>query len=159
MNANTALPGYYMLFILTDKGVPSIAKWVRIMPGKSAGSGHAGPPKLSQVPPKPLRALAANGNLRLTTRIRVDESATVTVAVQSVQTGASVSSLKGSSLGPSTLKKAAPKLTATTAGAAMLNLNLLLPSAKLLRGKRYTVLVTASAPQGTRSVLQLGFSR
>ena len=30
-NANLLPPGYYMLFILNDNGVPGIAPWVRIL--------------------------------------------------------------------------------------------------------------------------------
>ena len=32
-NQNIALPGYYMLFVLNDDGVPSVAKWVRLRAG------------------------------------------------------------------------------------------------------------------------------
>lgn len=32
-SANAAPPGYYMLFLLDDKGVPSVAKWVQLAPG------------------------------------------------------------------------------------------------------------------------------
>ena len=102
-NRNIALPGYYMLFILNDNNVPSIAKWVKLKPGKTL-SGYPGPPKLTQEPSGPLRALATRGRLRLTSAIHVDEPATVTVAVQNLQTGAAVASLKGSSLGAATLK-------------------------------------------------------
>ena len=31
-NANVAPPGYYMLFLLNQQGVPSVSKWVRIDP-------------------------------------------------------------------------------------------------------------------------------
>ena len=34
--AEAAPPGYYMLFLLNDQGVPSIARWVRLLPGASA---------------------------------------------------------------------------------------------------------------------------
>jgi hypothetical protein len=32
-SAKAAPPGYYMLFLLDDKGVPSVAKWVKLTPG------------------------------------------------------------------------------------------------------------------------------
>ena len=32
-SAKAAPPGYYMLFLLNDKGVPSMAKWVQLAPG------------------------------------------------------------------------------------------------------------------------------
>ena len=32
-SAKAAPPGYYMLFLLNDKGVPSVAKWVQLAPG------------------------------------------------------------------------------------------------------------------------------
>jgi Domain of unknown function (DUF1929) len=32
-SANAAPPGFYMLFLLDDKGVPSVAKWVQLAPG------------------------------------------------------------------------------------------------------------------------------
>lgn len=32
-SAKAAPPGYYMLFLLNDKGVPSVAKWVKLAPG------------------------------------------------------------------------------------------------------------------------------
>ncbi|NUS14495.1 MAG: DUF1929 domain-containing protein [Streptomyces sp.] len=32
-SADAAPPGYYMLFLLDDKGVPSVAKWVKLTPG------------------------------------------------------------------------------------------------------------------------------
>ena len=32
-SAKAAPPGYYMLFLLNDKGVPSVAKWVQLTPG------------------------------------------------------------------------------------------------------------------------------
>ena len=35
-NANAAPPGYYMLFLLNDQGVPSIAKFVKLRPGGDA---------------------------------------------------------------------------------------------------------------------------
>lgn len=33
VSAKDAPPGYYMLFLLDDRGVPSVAKWVQIKPG------------------------------------------------------------------------------------------------------------------------------
>ena len=42
-DANLAPPGYYMLFIVNDQGVPSIAPFVRL----AAGSGPASVPALS----------------------------------------------------------------------------------------------------------------
>ena len=38
-NPNLVPPGYYMLFIVDKKGVPSVARWVRVLPAKAAGSG------------------------------------------------------------------------------------------------------------------------
>ena len=35
-NANAAPPGYYMLFLLNDKGVPSVAKFVKLSAGGAA---------------------------------------------------------------------------------------------------------------------------
>ena len=35
-NANVAQPGWYMLFLLDDKGVPSVAHWVRLQAGADA---------------------------------------------------------------------------------------------------------------------------
>ncbi len=32
VNANLAPPGYYMLFPISDAGVPSVAKYVRLIP-------------------------------------------------------------------------------------------------------------------------------
>ncbi|HEY3480972.1 MAG TPA: galactose oxidase early set domain-containing protein, partial [Streptomyces sp.] len=32
-SADAAPPGFYMLFLLDDKGVPSMAKWVQLAPG------------------------------------------------------------------------------------------------------------------------------
>jgi len=29
-SAGVATPGYYMLFVLNKKGVPSVAKWVKL---------------------------------------------------------------------------------------------------------------------------------
>jgi hypothetical protein len=43
INANTAPPGYYMIFILNGSGVPSVAKIIRI-PGSSPGNGDTDPP-------------------------------------------------------------------------------------------------------------------
>ena len=36
-NANVAPPGYYMLFLVNSAGVPSVAKYVRIVPGAASG--------------------------------------------------------------------------------------------------------------------------
>ncbi|MGW2780013.1 galactose oxidase-like domain-containing protein [Streptomyces populi] len=42
-SANAAPPGYYMLFLLNEEGVPSTAGWVQLKPasgGQTRGSGH-----------------------------------------------------------------------------------------------------------------------
>jgi hypothetical protein len=45
---NAAPPGYYMLFLLNDQGVPSVAKFVRVVQGGSLGGcGTAAPPDLA----------------------------------------------------------------------------------------------------------------
>lgn len=38
-NPNLVPPGYYMLFIVNRKGVPSVAKWVRVLPAAARGKG------------------------------------------------------------------------------------------------------------------------
>lgn len=53
-NANIALPGYYMLFLLNAEGVPSVATWVRLRPG--ATEYPAAPPTnppANQIPAAP----------------------------------------------------------------------------------------------------------
>ena len=53
-NANVAPPGYYMLFVLDDRGVPSVAKWVRLGNWISASSGGGptgGAPAPAAAPP------------------------------------------------------------------------------------------------------------
>jgi hypothetical protein len=37
-NANVAPPGYYMLFLLNSAGVPSVSKWIRLVPASGASS-------------------------------------------------------------------------------------------------------------------------
>jgi FtsP/CotA-like multicopper oxidase with cupredoxin domain/sugar lactone lactonase YvrE len=38
-NPNLVPPGYYMLFIVNHRGVPSVAKWVRVLPAPPRGKG------------------------------------------------------------------------------------------------------------------------
>jgi galactose oxidase-like protein len=49
---NVAPPGYYMLFLLNDKGVPSVAKFVKLQASAAAAQCDATPPPpVKQVPP------------------------------------------------------------------------------------------------------------
>ena len=41
---NAAPPGWYMLFLLNDQGVPSIAKWVKVQQGGALGGCGTAPP-------------------------------------------------------------------------------------------------------------------
>jgi hypothetical protein len=51
-NANVAPPGYYMLFLLNDQGVPSVAKFVKVVDaGASPGTCDAPPPPPDTEPP------------------------------------------------------------------------------------------------------------
>ena len=38
-NPNLVPPGYYMLFIVNRRGIPSVAKWVRVLPAAVRGKG------------------------------------------------------------------------------------------------------------------------
>ena len=49
-NANVALPGYHMLFLLNDRGVPSGATWVRLRSGPTEPAEPAPPPVASAAP-------------------------------------------------------------------------------------------------------------
>jgi hypothetical protein len=49
---NVAPPGYYMLFLLNDKGVPSVARFVKLQAsGAAAQCDATPPPPVKQVPP------------------------------------------------------------------------------------------------------------
>ena len=57
-NRNAAPPGYYMLFLLNDQGVPSDAKWVKLQEGgplggcgTAAAAGHAPARRSAWSPP------------------------------------------------------------------------------------------------------------
>jgi hypothetical protein len=63
-NANIALPGHYMLFLVDDQGRPSIASWVALGTDTQSGGGVAGEPQpipapSSQPAPGPAPAPAA----------------------------------------------------------------------------------------------------
>ena len=64
---NAAPPGYYMLFLLNDQGVPSVAKWVKLEEGGSLVPCDTGPPpdtadptvKLIEPQPRPVAGTIA----------------------------------------------------------------------------------------------------
>jgi hypothetical protein len=87
-----APPGMYMLFVLDDKGVPSVASWVRVQPGEVPGLDRppakrpdpepptepeardttpVTPPRL--VPPTPTPASAGDG-IPPTARVRIEQA-------------------------------------------------------------------------------------
>jgi hypothetical protein len=73
-NANVAPPGYYMLFLLNDQGVPSVAKFVKVVNGgASPGTCDAPPPPPDTEPPSVTLTDPTSGTSVSTT---VDLSAT-----------------------------------------------------------------------------------
>jgi hypothetical protein len=66
-NANIALPGYYMLFLLNSKGVPSVASWVRLRgggvdyPNGGTGNGTTPPNPVPAPAPAPLPKSGVSG--------------------------------------------------------------------------------------------------
>ncbi|HVF76879.1 MAG TPA: galactose oxidase-like domain-containing protein [Solirubrobacteraceae bacterium] len=52
-DANVILPGHYMLFVLSDTGVPSVARFIRITGASSAAPMPSGPTPAAPVDPPP----------------------------------------------------------------------------------------------------------
>jgi hypothetical protein len=53
-NANVAPPGYYMLFVLDEAGVPSVAKWVKVGNWTGATSAYETPASAPATPATPV---------------------------------------------------------------------------------------------------------
>jgi hypothetical protein len=70
---NAAPPGYYMLFLLNDQGVPSVAKFVKLQQGGTLGGcGTAEPPDLA--PPTVNLVSPQNGQVAGTIQMRATAS-------------------------------------------------------------------------------------
>ena len=173
-NPNVALPGYYMLFLLSDKGVPSVARFVRldgaapdrpdlagtIVPGGGTGNpggpGGSPPVSLDRTAPKAklrlsssdLRKVRRTGRLPL--RVTLDEAGTV-------QLKATVPKPKAKG------RKASPKPLALSARVAKLSFDrartrsvsikltkTAVRSLKAWRSVRVTVTVTSRDVAGNR---------
>jgi hypothetical protein len=80
--ANAAPPGYYMLFLVNDQGVPSVAKWVRLTTGASV-STCSGPPVDGSAPTVSISAPANGATVSGT--VNVTASASDNVGVTGVQ--------------------------------------------------------------------------
>jgi hypothetical protein len=80
--ANAAPPGYYMLFLVNDQGVPSVAKWVKLTTGGSVPT-CTGPPVDGSAPTVSVSAPANGATVSGT--INVTASASDNVAVTGVQ--------------------------------------------------------------------------
>ncbi|MEA2330360.1 MAG: hypothetical protein QOH58_498 [Thermoleophilaceae bacterium] len=94
-NANAAPPGYYMLFLLNDQGVPSVAKFVRLRAdGAAPAACNAPPPPPDQTLPT-VGVTAPAGGATVLGSVDVTASASDNVGVTSVQFR-----LDGQNLGP-----------------------------------------------------------
>jgi hypothetical protein len=80
--ANAAPPGYYMLFLVNDQGVPSVAKWVKLTTSGSVPT-CTGPPVDGSAPTVSVTAPANGATVSGT--INVTASASDNVAVTGVQ--------------------------------------------------------------------------
>ena len=81
-NANVAPPGWYMLFLLNDSGVPSEAKWVKLQ--SSGTASNCGGPPVDGVPPTVAVGPPANG-ATVSGSIGVTATASDNVGVVGVQ--------------------------------------------------------------------------
>jgi chitodextrinase len=91
-NGRIAPPGYYMLFLLNDRGVPSVARWVRLGASSAPAPGDTAPPTA----PTALSATAASpARVDLTWTASSDDVGVTGYEV--VREGATVATVTGTS--------------------------------------------------------------
>ena len=115
-------------------------------------------PKLTTTrPAMPLLRASRSGTLAtVSTRIRVDRKATVTLTVRNPRTGRRLKLQAGSRLA-STILKAGPQPLRSTVGAAgTFSLTAMLPTRQLTHGATYQLVITASS--GKTSTLTISFT-
>jgi Domain of unknown function (DUF1929) len=145
-----APPGYYMLFLLNDQGVPSVASWVRVgepEPEPPADGGDKAKPSFEGPNVKvSLRSAPRSGSGGMFARVHVNEAARVRLSV--VVRGSS-----GRTLGRK-------RTTLVTDGAETRNVRIKVRRRDGERPRRAAIAVRAEDPQGTvtawRRTLTLG---
>jgi len=95
--ANVAPPGWYMLFLLNNSGVPSEAKWVKL--GDSGSASSCGGPPVDGAPPNVSFSSPVN-NATVSGTINVDADASDNVGVAGVQFVLDGQNLGGETGGP-----------------------------------------------------------
>jgi hypothetical protein len=117
----------------------------------------AGPPVLQAL--APLRvARARGGRIVVSTRLSVDEPATVTATVHAIGSQARLPLRHGSVLGATVLGHTRSRISTARAEGGAFDLALRL-ARRQLRAARYAIAVTAVAADGTTTSLRLPFSR
>ena len=104
----------------------------------------------------PLRA-SPNGSVAvLSTRVRVDKRAAITLTVRSFRTGKKLTLQAGSRLGDTTLTKRAVTAKTGIGAARTFTFKILLSRRQVSRGARFEIALTATGPTGKTSTLKIG---
>jgi Domain of unknown function DUF11 len=116
----------------------------------------AGPPVLQALDPV-LVARARGGRVVVSTRLSVDEPATVTATVHAVGSRARLLLRRGSVLGATVLHRRRPTISTARANGGEFDLGLRL-ARRQLRAARYEIEISAAAADGMTASLRLPFA-